>query len=444
MKSLAVLEVLAVWVCATVSADTIGLDTLLQRTMEGNPEIQRARIELERAAGERLVFHSVALPSAYLGVAGGFEGGHRSGQKKFQPFGFGYGSLTQPFFNLAVPASWRRGDIAVLIAQQNLNIAVTQQLHAARVAFYTALYQRQVGRVRSNQRVRLDENSASEKQRYESGVTDRGAFVAAELQARELDPRIDAAERAYQGAILKLSEAIGKDYGQYTTMLEPEGELHYADVQLGKIQTAEDLLASRPDVQLARLLVRAAAEDQRIMEAAYYPQVTGAITGTYIPITSVRQTQTSGSSRRAEDVISSEARFGGAYTWRVIDNGKVGGAVAQKRAAKEINEILLHKLEGDASRDLARIRNDLNAVATEEKALRGASSAAQQNSATVQQNLQAGISSSLENRLAQNDLLDVETALTTLAYRQQLDLAELDRATGRYLRFVDAGPRDVR
>jgi outer membrane protein TolC len=345
---------------------------------------------------------------------------------------------------MAVPASRRRGDIGVLIAQQDLNIAVTQQLHNARVAFYTALYQRQMRGLGSTQRTRLDENSAAEKDRYESGVTDRGAFVGAELQARELDPRIDAAERAYPGAVVKLSEAIGRDYGQYTTMPEPEGELHYADVQLGKIETAQDQLASRPDVQLARLLVRSAAEDQRIMEAAYYPQVTGAITGTYIPVTSVRQTQTTGSSRRADDVISSEMRMGGAYTWRVIDNGKVGGAVAQKRAAREINELLLHKLEADASRELARIRNDLDAVATQEKALRGASIAAEENSATVQQNLHAGIASQLEYRLAQNDLLSVQTALATLAYRQQVDLAELDRATGRYLRFVDAGPRDVR
>jgi outer membrane protein TolC len=190
--------------------------------------------------------------------------------------------------------------------------------------------------------------------------------------------------------------------------------------------------------------VRAAAEDQRIMEAAYYPEITATVSGTYIPVSGVRQTQAQGSPRRSDDIISSEIRAGGAYTWRVIDNGKVGGEVAQKRAAKEINEILLQKIQRDAGRDLARIRNDLDAVATKQKALQGASTAAEQNSGTVQQNLAAGVASQLEYRLAQNDLLDIQTALLTLAYQQQVDLAEWDRATGRYLRFVDAGPRTVR
>jgi hypothetical protein len=48
----------------------------------------------------------------------------------------------QTLFTMAVPPSLRRGDIEVLIAQQQLNVAVVEQLHAARLAFYAALYNR--------------------------------------------------------------------------------------------------------------------------------------------------------------------------------------------------------------------------------------------------------------------------------------------------------------
>jgi outer membrane protein TolC len=431
-------------ICSAAVAQALTLDTAMQRTIEDNPEIQRARIDLERAAGQRLIFHSVALPDAGIGVIGGVEGGHRAGQKQTQPFAFGYGGIRQPFFNMAVPPSWRRGDIEVLIAQQNLNVAVTQQLHSARVAFYTALYNRDVNGVRGQQRSRLEENTRAQKTRYETGLTDRAAFVAADVQTRALDPRIDAAQRAYEGAILRLSEALGKDYGQYATLPQMEGELHYADVDVDLAQASEKALQRRPDVELARLMVRAAGEDQRIMAAAYYPQITAEISGRYIPVTEVRTTQPSGSASRSEDIISSEIREGGSYTWRVIDNGKVGGAVAQKKAAREINEILLQKLERDAQRDLARIHNDLQSIATKEKALQAASLAAEENARTIEQNLAGGISSQLEYRLAQNDLLEVKTALLTLAFQQHVDLAEWDRATGKYLRFVDASPRDVR
>jgi outer membrane protein TolC len=433
MKQLLFAVVLASW---TSSGDAITLEALLQKTVKGNPEIQRAKSNLEQACGRRLIFHSVALPDATIGLAGGLQGGHRAGEKPIQPFGFGYGNFTQPLFNVAVPASWRRGNIEVLIAQQQLNMTVVEQLHTARVAFYTALYNRDVTALRQEQRQRLQENATSQQSRYQSGLTDRGAFVASEVQMRELDPRIDAAQRAYEGALLKLSEAIGQDFAQYATVAQPEGTLHRAAFDL-QLENETAMALKRPDLQLARLLVRAADEDQRIIEAAYYPAINATISGEYIPVSGVRRQQSEGSPRRSDDIISSEIRSGAAYTWRVVDNGKVSGAVAKQRAAREINELLLQKMERDVPRDLSRIQNSLRAIATKEKALESASSAAEQNAATLRQNLEAGIASQLEFRLAQNDLLEVKTGLLTLAYQQSLALAERDRATGRYLQFSD-------
>lgn len=436
---------IAILICGWASSGrAITLDALLERTLENNPEIQKAKAELEQASGRRLIFHSVALPDATIGVVGGLQGGHRAGQKRNQPFGFGYGMFTQPFFNAAVPASWRRGNVEVLIAQQQLNVAVVEQLHAARVAYYTALYNRDLKAFREAQLQRLEKNARGQQSRYESGLVDRGAFVAAEVETRELDPRIDAAERAYEGALLKLSEAMGKDFAEYTTFPAPEGSLHYDEFDVDLARATARALEHRPDIQLARLLVRAAEEDQRIIEAAYYPAVNITVSGEYIPVSKVRREQASGSPRRSDDIVSSEIRSGGAYTWRVIDNGKVGGAVLKQRSVREINELMLQRMERDVSRDLSRIRNDLNAVATKEKALRAASVSADENATTLEQNLNAGIGSQLEFRVGQNDLVDVKTGLLSLAFKQNVDLAEWDRATGKYLQFVDDSGEKVR
>ena len=418
--------------CADAS-DAVTMEALLQRTVQNNPAIQSAKSDLEQAYGRRLVFHSVALPDATIGVAAGIQGGHRAGEKPIQPFGFGYGNFTQPLFNLAVPASWRRGNIEVLIAQQKLNVAVVEQLHAARLAFYTALYNRDLEALRREQRQRLQENVASQQSRYQSGLADRGAFVASQVQTSELDPRIDAAQSAYHDALLQLSEAMGEDLGAFA---KPEGALHYTVVDVAS-ENATAMALQRPDLQLARLLVRAANEDERIIEAAYYPAINATISGEYIPVSGVRREQSTGSPRRSDDFISSEIRAGAAYTWRVVDNGKVSGAVAKQRSAREINELLLRKMEGDVPRDLSRIQNDLNAIANKEKALQDASSAADQNTTTVRKNLEGGIASQLEFRLAEKDLLEVKTGLLTLAYQQSLALAEWDRATGRYLQFSE-------
>ena len=203
---------LILFLCCASAGDAITLDALLQRTLENNPEIQKAKAQLEGAAGRRLVLRSVGLPDAAIGVVAGDQGGHRSGENSNQPFAFPYAGFTQPFFNAAVPPSFRRGDLEVLIAQQQLNVAVTNQLHGARLAFYTALYNRDAcGKIASERSGNASgETSVSQKERYESGLADRGAFVGAEVQMRELDPRIDAAQRAYSGALLKLAEAIGE------------------------------------------------------------------------------------------------------------------------------------------------------------------------------------------------------------------------------------------
>ena len=93
-------------------------------------------------------------------------------------------------FNMAVPPSLRRGDIEVLIAQQQLNVAVVEQLHAARLAFYAALYNRSLESIRDEQRQKLEENVATQKNRFEAGLTDRSAFTSATVQADELIPQM--------------------------------------------------------------------------------------------------------------------------------------------------------------------------------------------------------------------------------------------------------------
>jgi hypothetical protein len=124
------------------SAEPLTLNKVLQRTVDRNLAIQKARLDLERAMGRRLVLRSIALPDAVIGAAGGDQGGDRAGQKPNTPFGFGYGGLIQPLFNAAIPASLRRGNIELLIAEQQLNMAMVEQLYSARVAFYSGVYNR--------------------------------------------------------------------------------------------------------------------------------------------------------------------------------------------------------------------------------------------------------------------------------------------------------------
>ena len=150
------------------AARAVTLDAILDTTLEKNPAIQQAKSKLEEATGRRIVLRSVAWPSVRLNVPAGVQGGDRAGSTTTKLFGFVRGSLTQPLINASIPPRFRRGDVEVLIAEQQLNLAIEQQLHAARLAYYSAVYNRQLLSVRDKQRTHLDENVASQNDRYQA------------------------------------------------------------------------------------------------------------------------------------------------------------------------------------------------------------------------------------------------------------------------------------
>ena len=433
------LLILILLACFAEPTKAITLERVLQATLDENPAIQEAKSGLEQASGQRLVFRSVVWPHAEVGVPAGVQAGHRAGESGVKGFAVGRASLDQVLFNMAVPPSLRRGDIEVLLAQQQLNVAVVEQLHAARLAFYAALYNRSLESIREEQRQRLDENVASQKDRYEAGLTDRSAFTSATVQASELLTQIESAHRAYREAQLKLAEAMAIDPAK-STLPEPEGELQFVPMRLDVDSETAAALQRRADLKLARLFVRAANEDQRIIAADYYPALAGTINGEYVPVTGIHR---QGSTSKTQDFIGSEIREKAAYTWRVIDNGKVGGAVLKARATREMNELTCRKLEANVGRELSRIANDLKGIDARERSLSAASVAAEEGAQTVRENVASGLASPLEYRVTENALLKTKSGLLDAIYQHNLAVAEWDRATGRYFQFSDDTAQNV-
>ena len=113
-----------------------------------------------------------------------------------QPFGLARGFFTQPLFDAAVPASRRRGDMEVLLAQQRLNVAVVEQLHAARIAFYTALFNDSLRELGEAQRQRLAEN-----------VTPRRSVTRPGRRSRRDDERADCSNANSSRASRKCAAA---------------------------------------------------------------------------------------------------------------------------------------------------------------------------------------------------------------------------------------------
>ena len=427
------LSIAILTVCCTHTAGAVTLESVLQTTLERNPAIQEAKSGLEQAAGQRLVFRSIAWPNAELGVPAGVQVGHRAGENGVKGFAVGRGTLTQILFNAGLPASMRRGDIEVLIAQQQLNVAVVDQLHTARLAFYAAVYNRSLEFIRTEQQQRLEENVATQKTRYEAGLTDKSALTSATVQAAELETQAESAHRAYLDAQLQLAQAMAVNPAN-ASLPEPEGELRSIPMRVDLDSETAAALQRRADLKLARLFVRAANEDQRIIAADYYPIVTGSLPAEYVPVTGIHR---EGSTSKTQDFIGSEIREKAISTWRVIDNGQVGGAVLKARSVKEINELTCRKLEGNIPRELSRIADWLKATDERERSLAGASEAAEESARVIQENVGSGLVSPLDYRVTQNAYLETKSGLLQAIYQHNVAAAEWDRATGRYFQFSD-------
>jgi outer membrane protein TolC len=248
-----------------------------------------------------------------------------------------------------------------------------------------------------------------------------------------LDTQVEGAHRAYLDAQLQLALAMAVDPGK-ASLPEPEGELQSIPMHVDLDSETAAALQRRADLKLARLFVRAANEDQRIIAADYYPIVTGSLPGEYVPVTGIHR---EGSTSKTQDFIGSEIREKAVYTWRVIDNGKVGGAVLKARSAREINELTCRKLEVNIPRELSRIANDLKITEVREKSLSSATVAAEESARAVQENVASGLASPLEYRVTQNFFLETKSGLLEAIYQHNLAVAEWDRATGRYFQFSD-------
>jgi outer membrane protein TolC len=314
-----------------------------------------------------------------------------------------------------------------------LNVAVVEQLHAARLAFYAALYNRSLESIRDEQRQKLEENVTTQKDRFEAGLADKSAFTSATVQSSELVPQIESAHGAYRQAQLKLAEAMGIDPAK-STLPEPEGELQFVPRSVDVDSETAAASQRRADLKLARLFVRAANEDQRIIAAGYYPTAVGSIPAEFVPVTGIHR---QGSTSKTQDFIGSEIREKAAYTWRVIDNGEVGGAVLKARAAREMNELTCRKLEANVSRELSRIANDLGGIEARQRSLSAASVAAEEGARTVRENVASGLASPFEYRVSENAFLKTRSGLLDAIYQHNIALAEWDRATGRYFQFSD-------
>lgn len=433
------------------------LDDCLTRTFQNYPEIQRLRVDVERATGTKIVYRSRALPQLSGEVAAGFRGGdlYNSADIKTNAssaittnssreniptlFSTLTAQFSQPLIDVGIPPSFRRGRLEVVIAQQSLNREVTDRLREARVVFLRALYLRDLIALHEEIAKRLEANVDSEQQRLDVGAGNKEALAWAKIQTLNLALALSNLRNESFTLLTRISELCGinpRDERKDTRPLwlpKPVGDLRYTPVAVDLTQESAYALEHRADLKLLRALRDAAAADKQITQAGYFPFVSLIGSALFIPENYLvtRQTQIV----VGQQTESTEARAGVALSWQIVDNGQVTGASRQFEAVREAYEIDLHRLEQNIPRELATVEGMLQDADARREALMKSAAEAEENLKLIETQIRLGQATQLDFLRAQTDLLSVRDGIADATYTHEVARADLDRVTGRYLQY---------
>ncbi len=405
------------------------------QTLARNPDICKARLDIERAAGAKLVFTARALPRVNMQTSAGYAGGalYDTGG----PFLLMRPDLGQPLFDAGIPASLRRGNVEVAIAQQTLNRTVAEQLHGTRMAYLRALLGRRLQEVQRQIESHLQANLRGAQQQLNVGRAGRQAVQQAEIQLLNLKPAITRTRRAYLNAVTDLAERTGQPLAPQGRLQlpEPAGNLEYAALPLDLEKEAARTVERRPDLALLREMIKAADEERRMAKAGYFPFVSLATLSQYVPKDEIyvkRPEITPG-----QDARTTETRFGVTFTWQVIDTGRVTGAKRQIESARQTLEVTLRRLEENVPRELAVLAHTLETVAAKFGGLKQSLAEAEELLKLVETRVGLGEATQLDFLNAQSNLLSTQAGILQTVFENETARAEFDRITGRYLEFVE-------
>jgi outer membrane protein TolC len=440
-----------------VQSYDLTLEDCLALTFRQYPEIQRLRVDVERAAGTRVVYRSRALPQLTAQMALGLRGGNLYNSPQIETNAKGRATtnnaaalyptvlatlvpaLSQPLIDVGIPPALRRGRLEVIFAQQNLNREVTDRLHEARTTFLQALYLRDIVAIYEDIDQRLQANVQSEQQRLDVGNGSEAALKSAKIQELNLQLDLSNLRGDYFAVLTRITELCGLNLSEDTKgsrqlwLPRPVGELRYEPLAVDLPRESAYALENRADLKLFRAAVDAAAADRQIAQAGYFPFVSLVGSAVYIPQGYLLTKQTY--IVPGQQTQSTEARFGVAMSWQVIDNGQVTGASHRIEAIRQIYRLTLHKLEQSVPRELATIEGSLQAADARHAALVKSTAEAEENLKLIETQIGLGQATQLDFLNAQRNLLSVRAGLENATYSHEIARAEMDRATGRYLQF---------
>ena len=423
------------------------LEQAIITALQQNPDILRARQEIERTKGLFIQLRAAAMPQiignarfqdldphlTHINAPSTISGGETAGQavnlvEAERSYSLEISANQVIFSGGRVPGQISSASFQRDSSYYAFRNAIDQVVATVRQQFYLVLLDRALIGVQEESVRLLESQLQDQTNRFEAGTVPRFNVLQAQVALSNQLPLLITARNNYTISQLQLAKTLGLDYDPRRGGLPPfeaVGELLYVPREMPVTQAIALAKENRPFLKQQKAIVLSNNSQVGVARSGYYPQL-NATAGTEFlssPLTDNIRAARSG------------YVFGATGTWAIWDWGATFGQVKQAKAILEQSKVTLdddvRQVELEVQQAFANILQGRELIKATEKSVEQAAEALRLATAR----LDAGAGTQLEVLDARTQLTTAQSNRLQALYTYNAAVAEFDRATATEVKY---------
>lgn len=480
-KSWLSLAAAALLICPAIAVENptasrnLTLDEAVDLALVNNPDILRAKQEIERTRGLVIEVRAQALPRlSSLGVYNqqdrrltkdfGGSGATSSSSKESSTTSTtgtnGAGQDQSSQSNQATPTgasssgqldkSWQvtvqarqliysGGQVAAALriakftqdsSYWGLRDTIDRVIATTRRQFYDVLLNRELITVQQESVELLQSQLSDQQSRFDAGTVPRFNVLQAEVALANVRPALISAKNNYLISQLALAKTLGMGASEVKPGAPPINAVGALDVPPRRIDIAEALTTAherRPFLKVQRLGILTEVEDVKVQLAGYQPR---------LEANAGYEWRNSRASTDLSDVVNGWF-FGAAASWDIFDGGATYGRVKQARAKLESAKVTyddsVHQVDLEVQQAVSNFWQARETVASQEKNVEQALEAVR----LARERFSAGAGTQLDVLNSQVELTRARSTQLQARHDYNAALAEFERVTATATQYPE-------
>jgi outer membrane protein len=421
----------------TSAARRFTLNEAILTALQQNPDILRARQEIERTKGLYIELRAAALPQVnatamfqdidpHLGVFSTSGGGGIGATERSYNLDIVVNQVV--FSGGRVPLQIRSADFQRDSSYYAFRNAIDQIVATVRTEFYQVLLNKALIGVQEESVNLLQSQLQDQQNRFEAGTVPRFNVLQAQVALSNQIPQLITARNNYRISQLQLAKTLGLDFDPLRgegAPLEAIGELTYTPRAMLLTHAIELAKENRPFLKQQKATVLSNQAQVGVARSTYFPQInaSGGAEFRSAPFTdNIREA-------RSGYIV------GATGNWAVWDWGATYGRVKQAKAILEESKITLdddvRQVELEVQQAYSNIIQGRELIQSQEKNVEQASEALR----LAQARLDAGAGTQLEVLDARVQLTTARSTQLQALFTYNSAVADFDRVTATEVHY---------